>query len=150
MKLYKLFYLLFSIALLALMVAACSGGSESITLGDLPVYTSARSIGVGESLFADGLAEAVDNLAEDPVTELQRYAVSDAEGDVLCDFYAKSLTAAGWKKVGRIDNDNPPAVIEIWTRGQGANEQVLFVAVVQDPAGGNDSYLVTALATKQP
>ncbi len=153
MKSYKLFYLLFSITLLALLVVACGGSSSSSQPADsdeTPVHPDADSIDDGESLFADELAKIVENLAEEPVTEIQRYEVSNIDANTICDFYAKKLTVTGWKKAGRIDNDTPPAIVEIWTRGQGDNEQYFFVGAVQDPMEGKDLYFVTAQAGKQP
>ncbi len=151
MKLYKLLYLLFSIALLTLIVAACGGSSsQPADFDEMPVHTSANSIDAGESLFADELARIVENLAESPVTKIQRYEVSNIDVNTICAFHAKKLIVIGWKKAGRIDNDIPPAVVEIWTRGQGDNEQYFFVGAVQEPMEGKDLYLVTALAGNQP
>ncbi len=151
MKLYKLFYLLFSIALLALIVTACSGSSQPADSDEIPVHADADSIDAGESLFADELVKIVENLAESPVTKIQRYEVSNIDANTICAFYAKKLAVTGWKKAGRIDNNAPPvAVVEIWTRGQGDNEQYLFVGAIQDPMEGKDLYLVTAQAGEQP
>jgi hypothetical protein len=150
---YNRLYQLFLMTLLILTLAACnSAAQQQVTLDDIPIYEGARTLKRGDNLLVDTLATTVEQMAEQEYdsTEVKRYeAPTGAQQNELYHFYAQELAATGWQKTGRIEHDNPPVVIEVWTKGEGEDQQALFIGMANDPVAGNSAFFVTALSADQ-
>lgn len=150
---YNRLYQLFLMTLLFLALAACNNAAQQqVTLGDIPIYEGARALNQGDSLLVDTLATTVKQMAgqDYETTEVNRYeAPAGAQQNELYNFYAQQLAATGWQKTGRIEHDNPPLVIEVWTKGEGEDQQALFIGIANDPVAGNSAFFVTALSVDQ-
>jgi hypothetical protein len=149
----KRVYQLCLIVLLALALAACNSMAQQQAMSsDIPIYEGARALSQGDSPLVDTLAKTVEQVAEKEykTTEVNRYeAPAGAEQNELYNFYAQQLAATGWQKTGRIEHNNPPVIIEVWTRGEGEDQQALFIGMASDPVAGNNAFFVTALSADQ-
>jgi hypothetical protein len=100
----KLFGLLLVIALLTLVLSACGGSAQPVTLNDIPAYAGAKEFKPGESAIGDTLAKNMQTNAAltkavgtGGKLEQKGFSLpSDSTWDAVSKFYDDKLKAAGW------------------------------------------------------
>jgi hypothetical protein len=130
-KSFKLF-----LPLLVLMLAALAcGGSEPITVADVPVFEGANPIKEGQSTVAEAVVTALESSAdqEGVTAEATVYSVPDGKTwDDIKNFYGSQL-GSEWKADDQLTQTEEGFNTAGWTRGGLASEQALIVAWVNDP-----------------
>ena len=100
----KLFGVMLVVATLALVLSACGGSSQPVTLNDIPVYAGAKEFKPGESAIGDTLAKNMQTNAAltkavgtGGTLEQKGFSLpADGTWDAVSKFYDDKLKAAGW------------------------------------------------------
>jgi len=100
----KLFGLVLAAAALTLVLSACGGSAQPVTLTDIPVYAGAKEFKPGESAIGDTLANNMKQNAAltkavgtGGTLEQKGFSLpSDGTWDAVSKFYDDKLKATGW------------------------------------------------------
>jgi hypothetical protein len=141
----KNFTLFLPILVLLLAALAC-GGSDPVTMADIPVFTDAVQMEAGQSTMADLVADSLQQTAgqEGISTETLIYGVpAGTTWDSIKSFYSGQL-GGDWTEDSELAESAEGFQTTGWTRGGLASEQALVVALVDDPLAGQ-SFLIVGL-----
>ena len=128
--------LMIFLPMVALFVAALAcGGSNPVTMTDLPVVESAVKVEAGQSTMADVVVEALkESVGQEGVTaETAMYSLpADTSWDTIKRFYTSNL-GSDWTEDAALSETQEGFTSSGWTRGSFASKQALVIALVDDP-----------------
>ena len=154
----KLFGLVVAAAALTLALSACGGGTQPVTLNDIPVYAGAKEFKPGESAIGDTLAKnmqtnAALTKAVGTGGNLEQKGFSlpaDGTWDAVSKFYDDKLKSTGWNTdsttaniLAAVNQQNDAFQSVVYLRGS----QNLSIVRMTDPIS-KSAWLFLSLNTR--
>jgi hypothetical protein len=127
---------LFGLGTLVLLWALACGGSSATpaAVTDVPVYSGATPMELGDNPLVDTIVDSVEESAGDMgsiETELYALPAGTSWADVKS-FYSAQLADTDWESEPEFADESETFNSVGWTRGSGAQEQALLVMYVAE------------------